>query len=344
MHLKSKFTKNLIILLFTGLISLIFIYLYWFLSISPVTEKVETKDGIFTLGPPLERKRTESGGTAIGNNFYILGGINSLAQTLNDFHVFNREKNEWNRLPDVPYYVNHPGVVTDGEYVYVVGGIKPLGIRIRGFMFAKWDPYNILIRYHPQTESWEELASMPEARGAGGVCYGEGKIWYVGGINSQREISNSLFEYDIESNMWTERAPMKYARDHMRMEYYKGNLYAISGREDDLRFNLDHLEKYNIESESWSLLQPIPTPRGGFSSVVFDDKIFTFGGENVWSCYSEIEVFDLIEEKWMQHESLPEGRHGIVGGVINNEIHLISGGKHPRVSVSGLHRIYSPKQ
>lgn len=341
-HMTLNLRKISLIILSLGSLLVLFIYLYWFLSISPVKEMVKTEEGLFMLGASLEEKRTESGGAAIGDKFYILGGINSLAQTLNDLHVYDSKVDAWSKLKDIPYYINHPGVVSDGQYIYVVGGIKPLGIRIRGFMFAKWDPYNTLLRYDPANNEWQELAPLPNARGAGGVSYGDGKIWYVGGINENREISNSLFEYNIQSDRWAERKPMKYARDHMRMEYYQGHLYAISGRKDDLRFNLANVEKYNIEENKWIELEPIPTPRGGFSSLVYDNKIFTFGGENTWTCFDEIEVFDLKKEAWISYESLPEGRHGIVSGVIENKIHLISGGKHPRVSVSGLHRIFVP--
>ncbi|MEQ8904707.1 kelch repeat-containing protein [Ekhidna sp.] len=335
--------KFLLVIFFVALAGLLSIYLYWFRSISYASEKVITEKGVFTLGRDLPKARTEAGGAAIGTKMYVLGGIDSFAQTLNDFYEYNSTNDEWVQLDDIPHYVNHPGVVTDGRYLYVLGGFKPLGIRLRGFMFAEWNPYDLFFRYDPEAKKWEPFPSMPASRGGGGVCYGQGKIWYVGGIDENKEITNDLFAYDIQAGVWTEFAPMKYARDHMRMEYHSGNLYAISGRKDDLRFNLDYLEKYNIETGEWTTLDPIPTPRGGFASVLYDKKILTFGGENVWTCFDEIEAFDIEKEKWIQFDYLPEGRHGIIGGVIGNKIHLVSGGKHPRVSISDLHRIYSIK-
>lgn len=135
---------------------------------------------------------------------------------------------------------------------------------------------------------------------------------------------------------------MKYARDHMRLEYYEGAIYAISGRRDDMRFNLGHVEKFDIATRTWTKLPPIPTPRGGFGSAVLDGKIYTFGGESVWTCFDTVEALNLSTETWEAFPALPEARHGIIAGTIGNSIHLISGGRHPRVSISGLHRTFSP--
>lgn len=339
MRLKT-FLSVFLIVSFSGAL---FFYLYICCSISPVKENVETSDGIFTLGPELSAPRTESAGVTVGDKFYIGGGLNSIGKTLSDFYVYDGVTDKWKELKNLPFPVNHEGVTTDGKYIYLVGGFAPLSIRIHGFMLANWVPYDMLYRYDPANNTWMQLSKMPEARGAGGIAYGEGKIWYTGGINPNKKISASLFSYSIKEDKWEILTPMKHARDHMRMEYHKGNLYAISGREDDLRYNLEYLERYNIEKKEWLTLEPIPTPRGGFSSIVYNDKIYTFGGENVWSCYDKIEVYDINSGKWSVLAGLPEARHGIISGNINGSIHLISGGKHTRLSVSGLHRIYKPK-
>tara|TARA_B110000483_G_scaffold221719_1_gene277944 strand:- start:2481 stop:3125 length:645 start_codon:yes stop_codon:yes gene_type:complete len=209
-------------------------------------------------------------------------------------------------------------------------------------MFARWDPYDQLERFDPAANRWTSLARMPSPRGAGGVTLGGGKIWYVGGIDPERNLSKQLFAYEIATNTWEEMPPMKYARDHMRLEYYEGAIYAISGRRDDMRFNLGHVEKFDIATRTWTKLPPIPTPRGGFGSAVLDGKIYTFGGESVWTCFDTVEALNLSTETWEAFPALPEARHGIIAGTIGNSIHLISGGRHPRVSISGLHRTFSP--
>lgn len=336
------FRKIIIALLLVGISCGLTFYLVWMRSWGPRKGDVETPQGNYAWKKELPIPRTEAGGTSLGGKMYILGGINSLAQTFSDFHAYDPEENEWVQRAEFPRPINHPGVVASDRHVYSVGGFGPLGIRIRGFMFARWDPYHHLERYDPRANTWVSLATMPAPRGAGGVAFGEGKIWYVGGIDAERNLSNSLFVYDIATDKWEEMPPMKHARDHLRLEYYDGALYALSGRRDDMRFNLPHVEKFDVATQQWTDVAPLPTPRGGFGSTVLNGKIYTFGGESVWTCFATVEAFDPSTDTWETYPDLPEARHGIIAGSISNRIHLISGGRHPRVSVSGLHRTFDP--
>jgi hypothetical protein len=165
--------KLLLSVAIAGFVLGIGFYMVWMKSWSLYTpNEVQSEDGTFFLRAALDVPRTEAGGVAVGGSLYILGGINSFAQTLTDFHAYDPNTDKWTRLPDVPYPVNHPGVVTDGERIYVAGGFGPLGIRMRGFMFAKWDPYNYLYVFEIESGTWKKLHDMPDARGAGGVTFG----------------------------------------------------------------------------------------------------------------------------------------------------------------------------
>lgn len=334
--------KVLVAMLMLGTIFAVTFYLVWMRSWGPRHGQVNHDLGTYAWKKDLPLPRTEAGGTSLQGKFYVVGGIDSLAQTFSDLQVYDPALDSWNRLADFPRPINHPGVVADDHFLYSVGGFGPLGIRVRGFMFARWDPYDQLERFDPAANRWTSLARMPSPRGAGGVTLGGGKIWYVGGIDPERNLSKQLFAYEIATNTWEEMPPMKYARDHMRLEYYEGAIYAISGRRDDMRFNLGHVEKFDIATRTWTKLPPIPTPRGGFGSAVLDGKIYTFGGESVWTCFDTVEALNLSTETWEAFPALPEARHGIIAGTIGNSIHLISGGRHPRVSISGLHRTFSP--
>ena len=167
-------------------------------------------------------------------------------------------------------------------------------------------------------------------------------IWYVGGIDETRSITADLFRLDPSAGSWQKIGAMPTARDHLRLEAVGSRLYAISGRKDDLRHNLSVTERYDIASNRWQRVADIPQGRGGMGSVAKDGFIYTFGGEHVWTCLDRIDRYDVRNDRWQTVGTLPEGHHGIVAGVIGDRIHLISGGRHPRVSVSGIHRVYEP--
>ena len=180
---------------------------------------------------------------------------------------------------------------------------------------------------------------MPMHRGAGGIAGCDSAIWYVGGINEEKKIANDFFYLSIADNRWHRLTSMPTPRDHLRMEMAGINLYAMSGRKDDLRKNLGVVEAYSLTENKWRSIENIPTPRGGFGSLVSGRYIYTFGGESFFNCFDNIERLDTKTGTWENLPSLPEARHGIVAGLIRNKIHLISGGRHPRISTSNIHRV-----
>lgn len=341
MKIRKNFIRVLIVLP-----ALAFIWFQWWhlsKSIFPLKKEVEKDSLRFTLAKPLPTRVTEAGGIASGNKFYLLGGIDAFGRTTPKFWEYDIEKDQWNRLPDVPAYINHPGVVAVNNKIYVVGGFKPIGIRLRWLMFADWKPLNTVFVYDIPTATWSKGPDMPVKRGAGGVAICDTAIWYTGGINEDKKISNSFHYLSFSDRQWHSLPSMPTARDHMRMEWVNGKLYALSGRQDDLRKNLGNVEVFDAYSKQWAAIENIPTPRGGFGSAVIGKYIYTFGGESFFDCFGNIERLNTETGHWEKLPSLPEARHGIVSGVIDGKVHLVSGGRHPRISTSNIHRVLEIK-
>jgi N-acetylneuraminic acid mutarotase len=319
---------------------------WWHLSksIFPLALNEQKGDLTFSLAAPLPVRLTEAGGTAFNNKFYILGGIDGFGKTNNKFWEYEPKENSWKALPDLPAYINHPGVVAVNNKIYVAGGFDPIGIRLRWLMFADWKPLKSLYIYDIASSSWSRGPNMPFHRGAGGVAACDTAIWYTGGINEKKEISNDFAYLSLKDNQWHMLPSMTVARDHMRMELVGNKLYAISGRKDDLRKNLGTVEVFDLTTKQWTSVDNIPTPRGGFSSIVTGKYIYTFGGEFFFNCFDEIERLNTETGHWEKLPALPEARHGIVSGLINGKIHLVSGGRHPRISTSDIHRVMEVKE
>ena len=319
---------------------------WWHLSKSlfSLDEKVEKGDLKFTLATPLPARITEAGGTSCGNKFYLLGGIDPFGRTTNKFWRYDPITNNWTSMPHLPAYINHPGVVSLKNKIYVVGGFEPIGIRLRWLMFADWKPRKSVYIFDLDSNKWESGPELPEELGAGGISICDSAIWYVGGINHHKKISPAFYYLSLSSMRWYKLPDMPTARDHLRMEFAGNKLYAMSGREDDLRKNIAAVEIFDLSTNSWSKGQDIPTPRGGFSSIVFVRHIYTFGGESFFNCFDKIERMDTSSGEWEELPALPEGRHGIISGIVNGKIHLVSGGRHPRISTSNIHRVLEVKE
>jgi len=327
---------------FVGAVGLIAVA-WWTYSLGlPLAVEVNNSAGRFTLAAPLPEARTEAGGAVLDGRLYVVGGLGPQNQSLTSFFAYDPASDSWERLRDLPGPLNHPGVVSANGRIWVVGSMGPLGIRLRGFMFARWNPQSAVFSYDPAAGRWTAGPAMPEARGGGGVAVADGAIWYVGGINDALEITNDLFRLDLKTLEWQRKASMPTARDHLRMEAVGNSLFAISGREDDLRLNLATTERYDIATDTWTRVSDTPNPRGGFGSTVAGGRIYTFGGEYPWTTLSAVERYDPQTDRWDVIGSLPESRHGIIAGTIDGRIHLVSGGRRPRVSVSTIHRVFEP--
>lgn len=313
-------------------------------SLIPLREQVVTPTGTFALAAPLPIIRTEAGGVVCYEQFYTLGGIDPWIRTLKSFMRYDPITNNWESLPNLPEQLNHPGVVTHQHNIYVVGGHGPIGLRPRGAMIARWDPQPSLFIFNTKTNTWSQGPNIPAPRGAGGATITPDAIWYVGGVGPDLNVEADLFRFDLTTQTWQTMKPMPTARDHLQLEAVDNHLYAISGRKDDLRHNLSVVERYDIKFNTWTRVADIPFARGGFGSTVYNGHIYTFGGEYVWTCLNNIERYNPKSNTWQTLDPLPEARHGIIAGVIKNRIHLISGGRHPRVSASGIHRTYIPSK
>lgn len=309
----------------------------------PLAPVVESTAGRFTLAAPIPIARGEAGGTACGGRFYVVGGLSALAQTVTSFMAYDPRADAWQALPDLPQPLNHPGVVCAHGNVYVVGGFGPLGIRLRGFMFARWNPSDAVWIFDATAPAgrWTSGPKLPEPRGAGGVAVADGAIWYAGGIDAGLGVSADLFRLDLQHGTWDRKAPMAAPRDHLRLEAVGERLFAIAGRLDDLRLNVSVTERYDVASNTWSRAADVPTARSGLASAVLDGFIYTFGGEHVWTASDRVERYDPERDTWESLGALPEARHSICAGVLDGRIHLVSGGRHPRLSISAIHRVYT---
>ena len=115
-----RFLKRFaIFLLIVGVIAVCW-FQWWHLSksIIPLAESAQKGNLHFTLSSPLPIRITEGGGTAYENKFYVAGGIDAFGRTLNTFYEFDNLTASWTRLPDMPAYINHPGVVAANGKVF----------------------------------------------------------------------------------------------------------------------------------------------------------------------------------------------------------------------------------
>ncbi len=82
----------------------------------------------------------------------------------------------WTQAADLPTPREHLAAVSDGVYVYTVGG-RNLSADENSAAFERFDP---------ESGNWEKLANMPTPRGSYGAAFIDGRIVVVGGEEPTR--------------------------------------------------------------------------------------------------------------------------------------------------------------
>ena len=123
-----------------------------------------------TLGRAALPARPRAAGAAavVGDRIVVAGG-QADGRLIDTTEVFDGK--QWRAGANIPTPREHLAAVSDGDYVYAVGG--------RALSPDKNSA--ALERYDPATDRWQQLPDMPTARGGLGAAIVGGHIFAVGG-------------------------------------------------------------------------------------------------------------------------------------------------------------------
>lgn len=274
----------------------------------------------------LPEPRAEHAAVASNGKIYVVGGFlpEDLVTSGGSIEArrYDPVSDAWENIAPLPQGANHPRAVSVNGDVYVVGGLT-------SWRFNSTDK---VFRYAEENESWVEVAPLPRPIGASGVAVIGRKIYSVGGIRNGAS-TNEAYVYDTVLKKWKELPPLHIPRDHVAAAAVDGKVYAIGGRtypDTGVHpiYNTAAFEVYNPETDGWTELPDLPTPRSGLSAAVVGKKIYVFGGEGQHMMFSSVEVYDTLNGSWSSLERMPAPRHGTQAAVIGNMIHLPGGGMH----------------
>ncbi|KAJ6232728.1 kelch repeat protein [Anaeramoeba flamelloides] len=159
-----------------------------------------------------------------------------------------------------------------------------------------------------QTMEWTEIT--PSKGKFQGCChtlltYGD-KLWVYGGIvEERRSILRDLQSFDLKTYQWeqvqTQGQNPSYLYHHTA-NVWDHNMIIYGGRSSQW-FNLG-VYYFDFKTSKWRITignsqKKIPTPRYLHSSVVYDNKLWVFGGLSIDDKeLNDLNYFDLVEETW----------------------------------------------
>ncbi|KAM7366438.1 hypothetical protein PAMP_015876 [Pampus punctatissimus] len=126
---------------------------------------------------------------------------------------------------------------------------------------------------------------------------------------------------------WKRLADLQECRSNFSVVVHEEHLYAIGG-DKEINTNVDSVEMYNADTDSWSFAQPLDQALSGYAVTVIDGGIFISGGFNCkYECLVSMFLYhpevgttylaDMTYDRAQHCMETLQGRLYVAGGVCN---------------------------
>lgn len=265
------------------------------------TEVFDTHTREWTKQAPTPIEINHFQAVTFRREIYVLGAFTGgfpHEQPIEHIYIFNVEKNEWRKGPDLPKdrLRGAAGCVVYQDKIYLVGGIQD----------GHWDgAVSWLDEYDPIENSWRTLADAPHARDHVSVGVIDGRL-YVAGARRSSGITNQYLEltesavdvYDFATDTWqtlpedqnipTERAGCSAVVMGQKLLILGGESASQVGAHAEV-------EAYNTVEMKWEALPNMVQGRHGTGAVNIDGKIFTAAGCGQRGGTPELNTIEVLE-------------------------------------------------
>src|SRR6266567_1100522 len=227
-----------------------------------------------------------------------------------------------------------------------VGGIGQVIVGAYGFSASLGGNTNQTRLYNINTDSWSTGLAAPlpaRADAASGDTTHGGFLYVIGGGNSGVALSD-LQRYDPVLDAWTTLTSMNTTRAGAAAAVIDDGIFVIGGRQStggpcSGGPYLNTVEKYDIDTDTWSAVAQLPSARSDLAAVAHGGKIFVFGGCNDTGVTDEVDMYDPQTNTWTTGLApMPTKRASLVAGHSGNQVYAIGG--TDGVSASNANEVY----
>lgn len=229
----------------------------------------------------LPEERSDLQAVACGGTIVVLGGINGADVVQSTTWAFDPVAEVWaTDLPPMPTGTDgkagryrFSAACLDG-HVYVAGGYASTGDGKNGTCLATVDRYDVA------GKTWDSVANLATARGDMALAASAGKLYAIGGYNSDYQPVDTTEVFDPATGAWSAAAVLPNAgKGDISAVEIDGKIYVPGGWNGKFK---DELVAYDAARDSWTTLAPMQAPRGDKAVEVLDGRLYVIGGE-IWS-------------------------------------------------------------
>jgi N-acetylneuraminic acid mutarotase len=226
----------------------------------------------WTTAPSIRTPRDDGAVATAGDYLYVIGGISPDAPH-NGYNrlwmneAFRASDQSWVARRNMPTAWGSVRGATAGGQIYVIGG--RMGV---GFLAT-------VEVYDPATHTWSTAPSLPAACEAPGIGLVGDEIYVAGGLETGHATTSALRIFNPAQGTWRAGPSMPTARAFVASAVLQEQLVIPGGwAVYPGQIPLAEVEAYDLETESWSTLAPMPVPRTEASAAVLQGILYVMGG------------------------------------------------------------------
>jgi N-acetylneuraminic acid mutarotase len=222
-----------------------------------------------------------------------------------------------------------------------VGGVGQVIIGAYGFTPTLGGDTILTRLYNISTNSWSlglPAPLPPRSEEAYGETTHGGFLYVIGGRSGlcpgpPAGVCNNLERYDPVTNTWATLTPMPTARAAAAAAVFDNSIYVIGGRLSgggpcSGGPYLATVERYDIDTNTWSTVAPLPFARSDLAAREHGGKIYVFGGCNGFftGFLKDVSVYDPVKDTWTSGLApMPTARASLVAGISGDNVYAIGG-------------------
>ena len=249
----------------------------------------------------------------------------------NETWCYNTNTNNWVQLETMPMAMTRGGIGQVGDKIYLVAGY-----RNESESHYNWITVDSILEYDIAKDTFIFKDKSPLKIGSSISCMMNDTMYLFGGIGSTDPAVDYPYDamiYDPVNEQWDMASvpDMQYPHlMHGTAEVLNGDIYVLGGcyYETYPNFFIQRSEKF--DGEKWDTIADMPVPSVLHTSIVHDNKILLFGGDDFWSPQTSsstnlIQEYDPLNDSWRLMEPMPFKRSNMGGGKVGNFVYLSGG-------------------
>ena len=220
----------------------------------------------------------------------------------------------WKIKPSMKHPRSHAAAAALGNRIYVMGG-----------MGEGPAPLSSVEVYDPKTGQWTESPSLPTPRSHVAAVALQERIFTLGGKTQKPdgsvELTKTVEIFTPATQSWERGPDLLFFHANGGAANWRGIIYVVGGEHPEAgpvaNPGSASAERWDPLRKKWFEIPPLPTPRFGFATVGFNNRVIVMGGKLTDAggdlFFEKAEAFETAVKAWEDYAltRLPSAAAGV---------------------------------